>query len=201
MWQKFLYSCFLIVLSGIFNLVLAQTVEVEALSTFSTAKPPASIVVKLMEPVTLPDGYSLKAGDVIHGNLVNVVSPKRLKRDATFSFKPNFYMGSDGNTHDIKSRVVAKYKAPLNKKQLAKSTALGVGNFFVSGLSMGVAAVDGAVNNKGENRAKSSAKSVYKASPFSYVERGEDLVIRKSQIFYLKFPNSDKSSDKKDKHK
>jgi len=195
MWQKFLYSCFLIVLSGVYNLVLAQTVEVEALSAFSTANPPASIIVKLNEPMALSNEITLKAGDVIQGDLVDVVSPKRLKRDASFSFKPNFYMGADGITHDIKSNIVASYTEPLDKKQLAKNAALGVGNFFVKGLSMG------AVNNNGENRIKSSAKSVYQASPFSYVEKGEDLEIKKSQIFYLKFPNADKDSDKEDEQK
>lgn len=201
MWQKFLYSCFLVILSGVYNLVLAQTVEVEALSTFSTANPPASIIVKLNEPMALSNDVTLKAGDVIQGDLVDVVSPKRLKRDASFSFKPNFYMGADGITHDIKSDIVASYTEPLDKKQLAKNAALGVGNFFVKGLSMGAAAVDGAVNNNGENRIKSSAKSVYQASPFSYVEKGEDLEIKKSQIFYLKFPNVDKDSDKADEQK
>lgn len=57
---------------------------------------------------------------------------------------------------------------------------------------MGVAAVKGAVQNEEENRIKSSAVSVYEASPFSYVEKGEDLDIKFSQSFYLKFPNPEK---------
>lgn len=195
MWQKFLYSCFIVILSGVFNLVWAQTVEVESLSSFSTDNPPQSIVIKLNEPITLTNTISLKAGDVIQGDLIDVVSPKRLKRDASFSFKPNFYMEADGKTHDIPVDIVASYTEPIDKGNLAKNAALGVGNFFVKGLSMGAAAVEGAVKNNGENRFKSSAKSVYKASPISYVEKGEDLDIKKSQVFYLKFPNPDKVSE------
>lgn len=195
MWQKFLFSCFIIIISGIYSLVRAQTVEVISLSTFSTANPPASIIIKLNEPVNLTNSILLKAGDVVQGDLIDVVSPKRLKRDATFSFKPNFYMDLDGTTHDIPVNIVASYTEPIDKGHLAKSAALSVGNFFVKGLSMGAAAVEGAVKNNGENRFKSSAKSVYQASPFSYVEKGEDLEIKTSQIFYLKFPNPDKASE------
>lgn len=192
MWQKFLYSCFLMLISGLFNLVLAETVEVEAITSFSTANPPASIAVKLNEPLQLTNTISLKAGDVIHGDLIDVVSPKRLKRDASFSFKPNFYMEPDGKTHDIDIAVVATYTKPIDKGDLAKSAALGVGNFFVKGLSMGAAAVEGAVKNQEDNRLKSSAVSVYEASPFSYARKGEDLDIKSAQIFYLKFPSPEK---------
>lgn len=192
MWQKIFYSCFLVLISGLFNLVLAETVEVEAITSFSTANPPASIAVKLNEPLQLTDTILLKAGDVIHGDLIDVVSPKRLKRDASFSFKPNFYMEPDGKTHDINIAVVATYTKPLDKGDLAKSAALGVGNFFVKGLSMGAAAVEGAVKNQEDNRFKSSAVSVYEASPFSYAKKGEDLDIKSAQIFYLKFPSPEK---------
>lgn len=192
MWQKIFYSCFLVLISGLFNLVLAETVEVEAITSFSTASPPASIAVKLNEPLQLTESISLKAGDVIHGDLIDVVSPKRLKRDASFSFKPNFYMEPDGKTHDIDITVVATYTKPLDKGDLAKNAALGVGNFFVKGLSMGAAAVEGAVKNQEDNRFKSSAVSVYEASPFSYAKKGEDLDIKSAQIFYLKFPSPEK---------
>ncbi len=191
MWQKFFYSCFLVLISGIFNLVLAETVEVEAVTPFSTENPPASIAVKLNDPLRLSETILLKAGDVIHGDLIDVVSPKRLKRDASFSFKPNFYMEPDGKTHDINIEVVATYTKTIDKGDLAKSAALGVGNFFVKGLSMGAAAVEGAVKNQEDNRLKSSAKSVYEASPFSYVEKGEELEIKPAQIFYLKFPDAE----------
>lgn len=192
MWQKFLYLCFFLIISGMFSQAYSQTVEVESLSNFSTYNPPSSITVKLVEPLVLLPSLTLDAGGYLSGTLVDVVSPKRLKRDASFSFKPETYTTVDGEIHNLDIDVIASYTVPLDKGQFAKNAALGVGNFFVKGLSMGVAAVKGAVQNEEENRIKSSAVSVYEASPFSYVEKGEDLDIKFSQSFYLKFPNPEK---------
>ncbi len=187
MRQKFLYLCFLMVLSCAFAKVYAQTIEVSALEDFSTAKPPKTISVKLIEPLELAESNFITAGSVLQGNLIDVVSPKRLKRDAGFSFQPTEYIDLNEKTHPINSYITASYTQPLDKGSVAKSAALGVGNFFVKGLSMGVAAVSGAVKNQEGNRFKSSAKSVYESSPFSYAEKGEDLYIKKNQNFFLKF--------------
>ena len=195
MWQKFLYLCFSIILSGMFCQAYSQTIEVESLSDFTTENPPSSITVKLLEPLELAPDVILKAGVKVSGKLIDVVSPKRLKRDASFSFKPEYYLTEDGKKHNIDIDVVASYTEPIDKGQLAKNTALGVGNFFVKGLSMGVAAVEGAVENAQDNRIKSSAVSVYEASPFSYVEKGEDLNIKNFQSFYLKFPDTDENDN------
>ena len=81
---------------------------------------------------------------------------------------------------------------------MAKKAVLGVGDHFVKGLSMGVAAVEGAVENNEGNRLKSGAKSLYKASPISYVGKGQDIQINKSDIFYLKFPNTNKEKTEKE---
>lgn len=195
MWQKFLYLCFSLIISGMFCQAYSKTVEVESLNDFTTANPPASISVKLLEPLELTSEIVLDSGVKVYGSLIDVVSPKRLKRNASFSFKPEYYFTSDGEKHSIDVDVIASYTVPVDKGKLAKNTALGVGNFFVKGLSMGVAAVEGAVKNDEDNRIKSSAVSVYEASPFSYAEKGEDLDIKTSQIFYLKFPNPKKNDD------
>jgi len=191
MWQKFLYSGFLIVISSLYTQVYAQTVEVSSLSNFSTEKPPKTISVKLSEPLEVMPGTTLKAGVTMNGSLIDVVSPKRLKRDAGFSFKPLTYTDLDGKSHKIKSDIKATYTKPIDKGKFAKSAALGVGSYFVKGLSVGVAAVEGAIQNDEGNRLKSSAVSVYESSPLSYVEKGQELTIETGQTFYLKFPDAD----------
>lgn len=192
MKQKFLYLFFLIVLSGMFNQTYAQTVQVASLSEFSTAEPPKSISIRLVDRLEITDSQILVAGTVLNGDLVNVVSPKRLKRDASFSFKPVNYTDLNGETQNLNLNITASYTKPIDKGNVATNAALGVGNYFVKGLSMGVAAVKGAVKNEEGNRLKSSAVSVYESSPFSYAEKGEDLYIKPEQNFYLKFPNPDK---------
>lgn len=196
MRQKKIYFVFLIVLSGMFLKTYAQTIEVKSLSNFTTAEPPKSISVKLVEPLELKDSPILDAGIVLNGNLVDVVSPKRLKRDAGFSFKPVTYTDLNGNTYNLDSNITAKYTKPVNKGNLAKNAALGVGNYFVKGLSMGVAAVEGAAKNEEGNRLKSSVVSLYDSSPLSYAEKGEDLYITTEQNFFMKFSNADKKLKK-----
>lgn len=192
MWQKFLYSCFLVIVFSMFSQAYAQTLEVSALSDFSTLNPPDSIQVKLLEPLEVSESLTLPSGVILSGDLIDVVSPRRLKRNASFSFKLKSYKDAYGKIHDVNSYIVAKYTTPLDKGDLAKSAALGVGSFFVKGLSVGVAAVKGAAKNEEGNRLKSSAVSVYESSPFSYAEKGQDLVISVNQSFYLKFPDVDK---------
>lgn len=187
MWQKNIISGFLIILSCMFTQAYAQTVEVSSLDKFSTDSPPKSISIKLLEPLEISDNEVYKAGVIMKGDLFDVVSPKRLKRDADFSFKPVSYTDENGKTYQINSNITASYTEPLNKGQMAKSAALTVGDFFVKGLSMGVAAVSGAVKNQEGNRIKSSAVSVYESSPLSYVEKGEDIKIEPNMSFFLKF--------------
>lgn len=188
MRQKFLFSVLISMVCG-FNPVYSQTIEVKALDNFSTANPPKTISVQLLEPVEIKKGEFFGEGVILEGNLVDVVSPKRLKRDASFSFEPKKYTGADGNSHKIKAKIKTSYTEPIDKKDLAKKTVVSAGNFFVQGFSMGVAAVEGAVKNQDGNRFKSSVSSVYEVTPFSYARKGEDLEVKAGQIFFLKFPN------------
>ena len=135
--------------------------------------------------------FGFSAGS-INLQLLKEYVPKRLKRNAKFSFKPEWYIDTNGSKHNLNETVKATYTTTLNKVQLAKKAVLGVGNHFVKGLSMGVAAVEGVVENEEGNRLKSGAKSVYDASPLSYSEKGKDIVINENEIFYLKFPNKPK---------
>lgn len=192
MWQKFLFSVFISFVTAIANPVLAQTVGVISLDDFSTENPPKAISVKLIEPLEISETEVLDSGIVLTGDLTDVVSPKRLKRDADFSFCPKSYIDEKGKSHDLKLNIKASYTVPVEKGQVAKKAALTVGNQFVSGFSMGVAAIEGAVKNGEGNRLKSSVSSVYEASPLSFAKKGEDLYIKPEQVFYLKFPSSKK---------
>jgi hypothetical protein len=192
MTQKKIFLCFLIILSCTFGKAYAQTVEVEALSSISTENPSKTMSVKLLEPLEISNEQILESGVILKGNLTDVVSPKRLKRNAGFSFKPSSYVDLNGNTKAFKSNIKASYTVPIDKKHLAKNAALGVGNHFLKGLSTGDAAIEGAVKNEEGNRIKSTAVSVYEASPLSYIEKGEELDIKSGESFFLKFPSNKK---------
>ena len=171
--------------------VLAKPIAVEALSDFTTENPPKEMSIKLLEDIAVDDTLTIKAETIVDGNVVDVTDPKRLKRNASFTFVPTSYKNERGQVVVIKNYYPAKYTTKVNKGQLAKSAALGVGNFFVKGLSIGYSAVEGAIKNEKDNRFKSSVTEVYQDSPLSYVEKGEELVIEKGQLFFLNFRTKD----------
>jgi hypothetical protein len=164
----------------------ADTLKVEALTPFSSIKPVKAMQVKLTENV-LYDGVNLLEGYVISGKIVDVKRPTRLKRNAKFSFIPEYYTDENGVEHKFKDRYEGKYALPIDKGKMAKSAVLTVGSHFVKGISLGVNAVQGAVQNEEGNRLKSAGKNVYENSLLSYVESGKELEIQKGDRFYLKF--------------
>lgn len=165
----------------------AQTIAVKALEDFSTENPSATLSLQALESFCVNDETVVfKSGDIIYGKIVDVKVPKRLKRNATFTFLP-YELVSGGIHTDITGQFKAKYTTLVDKKDVAKHAALGVGNYFVKGLSMGYSAIEGAVKNEKDNRFKSSVNALYEDSPLSFVEKGEDIVITKDQTFFLKF--------------
>jgi len=175
--------------------VLAVTMKVEAMSSFSTENPTNTITVKVLKDCKLSESLVISEGDVVYANVTDVVSPKRLKRNATFSVVPQTYTDKSGVTHTFDKNFTGKYTGEIDKKELAKSATLTVGNYFVKGLSLGVNAVEGAVKNEEGNRLKSSAKNVYENTPFSYIEEGQELEIQTGDVFGLKFKSMDDEED------
>lgn len=170
--------------------VMAKTIPVQALEDFSTENPPKNYSVKVLDELVLDENTSLKQDDILEGKIIDVKNPKRLKQNAKFTFVPEV-IKTNGKTIELKGYYPAKYTTKLNKGQMAKSAALGVGNYFVKGLSMGYSAIEGAVKNEQDNRFKSGAVSLYESSPFSYVEKGKEIVIAKEQVFLLNFKVKD----------
>ncbi len=193
--MKKFYLYILLILCLLSQPVFAKAVPVQALEDFTTEKPSETMSVKILEDITIDENLSFKNGDIIEGKIVDVKDPKRLKRDATFTFVPLSYQNETGEKIEIRGYYPAKYTTKINKGELAKSAALGVGNFFVKGLSMGYSAVEGAVKNEKDNRFKSSVNAVYEDSPFSYVEKGGQIVIQKDQPFYLNFKLKDEPDE------
>ena len=171
--------------------VFAKNVKVEAVSDFSTENPPEVWSVKVVEGFTTKGGYPVYAGSIIKGRIENVKDPKRLKRNATFTFIPTDYF--DYNTQQwlqIDNQIEAKYSSlsDIDAKSIAKTGATVVGNKLLDGFfGPGVALVEGAVKNEQGNRAKSAVVSVYESTPLSYANKGKELVIEQGRIFVMNF--------------
>lgn len=198
--KKILFRLFLGIFICSFGVAVhAETMQVMALSDFSTENPSEYIKVQIYNDVMLDENLSLRSGYRMKAKVVDVVSPKRLKRDAKFSIIPVSYKDFSGVEHPIKKEHVGKYspKFDIDKGQLAKDAALAVGNHFVKGLSLGYHAVEGAVKNEEGNRLKSSVVSIYESTPLSYANNGEEIVIKKNDFFSFKF-KKDKDDDTED---
>jgi len=170
---------------------LAKNVKVMAMSKLSTANPPQSWSVKVMEPFVTQNGYSVHEGSIITGKITDVMPPKRLKRDASFKFIPvSFYDIETEKTYSVDKDIVGKYNALGDVKpgQVLEKGAIAAGNHFISStIGPGIALVEGAVKNEQGNRAKSAAVSVYESTPLSYINKGKEMYIEEGQVFLMSF--------------
>ena len=175
--------------------VLAKNIKVEAMSDFSTVKHPKTWQVKILETFSTKDGVIVNAGSIIDGRIDKVKNAKRLKRDATFVFVPEFYYDSElGYSKQIKKEFVGKYnkKTEMDAKNLAKKGAVTAGNILIgSFVAPTVGLVEGAVKNEKGNRAKSAVVSAYESTPLSYANKGKELEFKKGQIFIMSFKTRD----------
>ncbi|MBQ8636279.1 hypothetical protein IJX73_00650 [bacterium] len=169
---------------------MAKNVEVEALSDFSTANPPEIWKIKIVEGFVTNDGKAIHSNSIIEGKITEVVSPKRLKRSASFKFIPlTYYNPYDNEIKEVNENFVGKYsKISNNKKNIAKSTAITASNILISPfIGLGVGIVEGVAKNEEGNRAKSAVVSAYKSTPISYIEKGEELEFKKGEVFIMNF--------------
>ena len=191
----------LLILSALFiiNPVMAKTVKVEALANFSTANPPKTWRVKIIEGFVADNGIAIHPNTILEGDIVETSGPKRLKRNATFKFVPKTYYDPQvGITQDVKREFEGKYssKTEMTAGNLAKKGALTAGNMLVgSFVAPAVGLVEGAVKNGEGNRAKSAVVSAYENTPLSYASKGKELEFKKGQVFIMSFKLKDEEDE------
>ncbi len=180
----------------------SNRLHVKALDDFKSAEPKKYFSMEVIEDGQIDDIVIIR-GDILNCEVKKITDPTRAKRDAKIFFKVYSLRDNKGE-HQFSPSYIGKYsKSAITKeeikktdpKKVAKKTAGVVGGFFVKGFSYGVSFVDGAVNNKENNRLKSGAKQMYQDSVFSYVEFGKDVEIKKGDEFYL-FVKKDKDAIK-----
>jgi hypothetical protein len=176
----------------------AKTIQAAALEDFSTAKPSKEMKITTLTDLYVDGANLVPQGAEVVGEITDVTSPKRLKRDASFAFVPRYYTDAQGHTVMIKGQYTGRYTTALNKGQLTKTAALTAGNYvFVKGFSTGVTLLEGAVKNQEGNRLKSGVTAAYKSSPLSYIEEGKDIEIKKGEVFLLNFKTVEDEQENK----
>ena len=194
---------FLLILGFIISVssVSAKNLRVEAMSDLSTANPPKTWKVKIVDGFIAQDGFVVYAGSVLEGRIESISEPKRLKRNAAFVFVPTkYYDACDNTCRTVTEKIEGKYSSmtDVTVGSVAKTGAIMLGDKVISGFfGSGVALVQGAVKNEQGNRAKSAAVSVYENSPLSYINKGKELEIQKGQVFVMSFKQmKDEEEDK-----
>ena len=184
---------FLLILVALFVMypAMAKEVKVQAVSAFSTANPPSVWKVKVLEGFVANNGIVVHQNTIIEGKIVNVKSPQRLKRNASFRFIPTTYYDPQiGTAEPVQQDFEGKYSATSNidKKGLAKSGAISAGNMLIgSFVAPTVGLVEGVVSNKSGNRAKSAVIGAYERTPLSYANKGKEIELKSGQIFTMSF--------------
>lgn len=201
--KKLLYSLLALSISVTAVFASSDTVHVSAVSEFNTANPAQKIDVKVISDSNL-GSHTLKEGDIIHCNVVKVTDPKIGKRAATFAVCPTSYT-SDEHTTQIDENYYGKYASKVISKEelknvdplkVGKKAALSVGNHFVQGIAPAYYMAEGMIKNEDGNRIESGVKGVYKHTPLSYIEKGQEVDIKEGQEFYLVFkPSKSKKSE------
>lgn len=175
----------------IINPSFAKTVKVEALSDFSTANPPKTWKLKVIEGFVADNGTVIHDNTIIEGDIVDVSSPKRLKRAASFTFIPHTYYDPQvGQEQDVIRDFKGKYsiRTDITPTYVAKKGALTAGNLLIGCfVAPTVGLVEGAVKNERDNRAKSAVVSAYENTPFSLANKGKELEFKEGQVFMMNF--------------
>lgn len=162
----------------------AKIYGVKAMSDFDSSKPPRTFTFESLEEIDV-DGMSFMSNTVFNAKPYKVKDPKRLKKDSTIILKITSYT-YENKTYPLKD-LYAKYTTEFDKIEATKNVALTVGNCFVKGISIGYKTIEGAVKNEEGNRFKSGAMAAYDATPVSFIEKGDYIVIKEGNFLYLKF--------------
>lgn len=185
--------------------VMAKCIKVEALSDFSTEKPPETWAVKVIHGFTMKSGEVVPEGAIIKGYITNITNPKRLKRDASFNFIVFEYDNpNNGKKITIDKKIVGKYSSlsDVSARGVIEKAAVTAGNQLVGAyVGPGYALVKGVVENEEGNRAKSAVVSVYESTPLSYASKGKQLEFKKGDTFVMSFKvkdDEDKASNETD---
>lgn len=186
--KKLIISIFLVLVTAGTSFA-ATAVKVIAKDDYTTADPKNNFKVKTINNLIFEDGYKIPEGTIITGKVIKVKNATRGKRDAYFDFYPTEFKNGNQKEKIKEPKFIARVYnyEPLDKKELAESAGKAAAGFIVTGASQGISFIQGIVTpQEGENRLTSGFKKVYKDSPLSYVEKGEELNIKEGDEIYLK---------------
>lgn len=192
MFKKIFLTSLIFCIALTLSPAYASSVIVKSRERFSTKYPKRNVSVEVVKPVELKNGIKLEKNSVINGRIIEVKAAKRGKRNAYFVFVPISYtVPSKGITKSLKSKNLETklmgYKK-TNKKDTAVKASVSAGGLVVPGFSQAYWFSRGVAKPvKGKNRFSSGVYTMYKNSPFVYIEEGDELVVKRGTYLKMKF--------------
>ena len=148
---------------------------------------------KVIKGASFKNNFSFIKNDIIEGTIIQYVEPKRAKRSAYVILRPDCVIRNNAKTSynykDIEAKVIIHKEKDVKEMGVkgGVSAGLTVGSRYAPGLSQAYYFTKGAVHpEKDKNRLTSGVKSVYDNSVLSYVEKGNDIHIKKDEKVDIK---------------
>lgn len=195
--KKLILSIFLVFVTAGASFA-ATAIKVISQDNYTTADPKNTFKVKTINSLVFEDGYKIENGTTITGRVVKVKNATRGKRDAYFDFYPIEFNNGNQKTKIETPKFIARVYnyEPIDKKGLVETAGKAAAGLIVSGASQGISFLQGVTSSEdGENRVASGLKKVYKDSPLSYVEKGDELNIKKGDEIYIKVYSLTENTD------
>lgn len=166
--------------------VQAKTLKAEALDNFSPAYHKEVFRVKVIETQEIKKGLFIDDGTIICGQIITIKGPQRGKRDGYIEFIPIkvTYGNMNIETPEFIARVTG-YE-PIDPQRLIINISKKAVGLIFHGATQGISFIEGAAKAKEGQRLKSGLFKIYKDSPLSYIEVGDELNVKTGDILTLK---------------
>ena len=176
---------FFIVFSFTASAASAKTLKMiaETINDFSTLDRTKYIELKIVGDYKVSENAYVPSGLILNGEITEISSAKRGKRDAYAYMKITSYkLPNDATFKKFSSPQKFSVKLSKYKKLDIKDKSLDLGasaaGLFVENITYPINFVRGAVvAQKGENRLAAGAKMTYEKSMFSYFSKGKELIL------------------------
>lgn len=168
----------------------AKNVKVESLSFVNNESKTNNISAKVLYDTKLTDTITLKKDAIIDGEVIEIIEPKRGKRNGYLIIQPTSYSEGDKTTKIVNKKIRAKvkYYQEIDYKKVAIETGVDVGASFVKGGKYIAHFMEGVISpNEGETRMKSGFENLYQNSFISFIGKGKDINIKPKDELIYKF--------------
>lgn len=127
--RKFIIAAFIISLN-LYSTANADILKAKALEEISTTSPKEFISVKLSRDFDLDNETKLKNGYILTGKMLDITTPGKWHKNASFTFIPTSYTDLDGKCHEITKEIKATYRQKM--KPDYKHSEITVGPWMFS---------------------------------------------------------------------